>query len=540
MPSSRYLSWNVGAVVCSAGVLLTACVQSSGSSEPDQPSAAGATSEDVPRVSVELDLVQRVVPAHAYGMHTSVYDNALHAPELPEQLAQSGISLLRYPGGGYSDNYHWSTHTMTPWANGSRGWLANRSDFGSFVSVLEATGTAAMITVNYGSNLTHDGPGEPKEAAAWVAYANGDPDDTSEIGVDSTGRDWNRVGDWATLRAEAPREPDDGYNFLRIEHPEPLGIRYWEIGNEVFGNGYYSGTEGYELDLHVPYAEDNTVRQGHPLLSPTTYGQGVVAYAEAMKAVDPSIEIGAVLNTPPMDYEWGPDWNEKVLAEAGQVADFVVVHYYPTGNDLSVPYAPSRHVPELFRELRLDFEEHAAERTEPLEVAVTELGPKDARDFMAIGLFALNAYLSFIEAGAFNLDWLELHNGSFLSERSSRLGPAFLGLSLAHRFAPPGAELLRVRSHEPRIVAFASRPSEERLSLLLVNGTDRAIRDVAVTLEGESIPDNARRTLFAREIDDPETDGVISESTGEQPLGPAFTVNLPAQSATLFEGTLAD
>jgi hypothetical protein len=34
------------------------------------------------------------------------------------------------------------------------------------VSVLDATGTQAMITVNYGSNLGGDGPGEPKEAAA--------------------------------------------------------------------------------------------------------------------------------------------------------------------------------------------------------------------------------------------------------------------------------------------------------------------------------------------------------------------------------------
>ena len=73
------------------------------------------------------------------------------------------------------------------------------------------------------------------------------------IGVDSKGTDWKTVGYWATLRAAAPLPTDDGEQLPRISHPAPFGIKYWEIGNELYGNGYYYGSCGWEADMHVPY-----------------------------------------------------------------------------------------------------------------------------------------------------------------------------------------------------------------------------------------------------------------------------------------------
>ena len=114
-------------------------------------------------------------------------------------------------------------------------------------------------------------------------------DDVTSIGLDSTGHDWKTVGYWATLRSSSPLDSDDGYNFLRIHRTLPLDIHYWEIGNEVFGDGFFDGGNGFEEDLHVAYSgADPNARKGHELLSPRMYGKGVVAYAEAMKAVDRS------------------------------------------------------------------------------------------------------------------------------------------------------------------------------------------------------------------------------------------------------------
>ena len=435
-------------------------------------------------VQVETERVLARVPPYGFGMHTSVYDNALHDRRVPDELAAAGITMLRYPGGGYSDNYHWSTHTMTPWSNGDRGYLAERSDFGSYTSLVLASNVALMITVNYGSNQSGTGPGEPNEAAAWVAYANGEPDDDRVIGLDSTGEDWRTVGYWASLRAARELEEDDGLNFLRIGREEPLGIQYWEIGNEVFGNGHYASGDdvGFELDLHVPY--DGRPRRGLLELSGRTYGQGVVEYARAMRAVDSTIKIGAVLVTPPDDYTWAPDWNDQVLEECAMDIDFGIVHWYPNRQDLLT--APHSTIPIMFDELRASFAEHAGERADELDIAVTELGPPPGApgsQMEVSGLFAGDAYLTFLEQGAANVAWLELHNGSFLRECDGWRGRAFQGIRMAHLVAEVGDELVATTSSEPDIVvAHASQRQDGRRALMLMNS--HPYRTVNVTVSG--------------------------------------------------------
>lgn len=482
-------------------------------------------------VRVDPEDVLRVVPPHAYGMHASLYDNALHDPALASQLDAAGISLLRWPGGGYADNYHFATHTMSPWSDGSRGYLADDTDFGGFVRMLDRVGRAAMITVNYGSNQDDDGPGEAKEAAAWVAYANGAPDDESVIGEDGTGFDWQTVGYWASLRASAPLDVDDGKNFLRIERPAPLGVEYWEVGNEVFGNGYYEngGDEGFELDMHVPY--DGTERHGHPDLSGTRYGQGVAEFAAAMKAVDPTIKIGAVLVTPPSDYRWAPTWNDDVLAECGASIDFGIVHWYP--NDANLLTA-SRVMPEMFEELRASFQRHAGDRADDIEITVTEVGPPpgyDRHQASVMGLFAADAYLSFIRHGATNVDWLELHNGTFLDERSSEPGRAYYGIQFAHEVAAPGEALVRADSSRPQsVIAHAGLRKDDSVAVLLVNTSDHRISEVGIEAPGASAGASLRS--FA------SSEGRVPEVTGPERVEAAdgsLVVTLPPETVMLIE-----
>lgn len=62
------------------------------------------------------------------------------------------------------------------------------------MGVVSRSGVQAMVTVNYGSNAAGTAGGDPQKAAAWVHYAN----------------------------------VTKGY-----------GVTYWEIGNEVYGNGFY-------------------------------------------------------------------------------------------------------------------------------------------------------------------------------------------------------------------------------------------------------------------------------------------------------------
>src|SRR6185295_17298380 len=64
-----------------------------------------------------------------------------------------------------------------------------------------------MVTIDYGENLTSTMGGQPQEAAAWVAYANGTvdgPNAARQLGTDDGGYNWGTVRYWAGLRAANP------------------------------------------------------------------------------------------------------------------------------------------------------------------------------------------------------------------------------------------------------------------------------------------------------------------------------------------------
>lgn len=230
--------------------------------------APAAYADDVTPVAVTVNAraALATVPGTGIGSNHAIWDTNLGTDETADRLKDAGVKMLRYPGGSYSDIYHWATHTAPG------GYVAPNTDFDTFMSGVRRTGAQAMVTANYGT-------GTAEEAAAWVRQAN----------------------------------VTKGY-----------GIKYWEIGNENYGNGHYGSA--WEADDHADK-------------SPAEYARNVVAYADAMKAVDPTIKIGAVLTTPA---NW-PDaitadgdsgtWNKVVLSNAGSKIDFVIVHWYPGALD---------------------------------------------------------------------------------------------------------------------------------------------------------------------------------------------------------------
>jgi hypothetical protein len=408
-------------------------------------------------VTANLGTLGQTVSTDLMGVHTSVYDSNMQLGSTIWRLRDAGIKSLRYPGGSYSDLYHWELHTGTPTPASGLGsntiYIDQSTDFGSFIKFMEAAQANALITINYGMNSTGAGPGRPEEAAAWVAYANGSATNTRAIGVDSDGQDWLTVGYWAGLRAAAPLAVDDGKNFLRISHAAPIGIKYWEIGNEIYGNGFYYTGCGWEADLHVPYPDtaadpmcsglDPTLKRLRvAALSPKTYGAGVVAFSAAMKAVDPAIKIGGIVAWPTATQY--TDWNASVLgpgpngAGACPVMDFAVVHWYAgrslTGlltaaeTDIKAMFAPTASTRGAG--LRQTLATAGYNCPANIPIAVTEWGPNTLANNVVIppstidaapvgsqilGLFAAESYANFMEQGALAVHWLELHNDSYLA-----------------------------------------------------------------------------------------------------------------------------
>jgi len=87
-------------------------------------------------------------------------------------------------------------------------------------------------------------------------------------------------------------------------HPEPYGVKYWELGNEIWGDWV----------------------RGHS--DAETYARHYVRYHEAMRAVDPDIEFIAVGDN-------DMDWNRTVLRIAGDRIDQLAIHHYYGRNEMA-------------------------------------------------------------------------------------------------------------------------------------------------------------------------------------------------------------
>ncbi|MCP4606378.1 MAG: hypothetical protein GY847_38685 [Proteobacteria bacterium] len=201
-------------------------------------------------------------------------------PELVEQMRAVNPSVIRYPGGCFADGYHWKDG-IGPRDKRPRRW--NRAwgklglmtgpiednHFGTdeFLRLCEELGAEPQITANVGS-------GTAAEAADWVEYVNG-----------PSGSGW-------------------GAERAKNGHPEPYRVKYWFLGNEIFG-------------IH---------EIGHQ--NPQTYAKTVRQYAEAMRRVDRAIKIvacGTFMPTRKREHI-----HSTVLGLAGDVIDYLSIHFYAT------------------------------------------------------------------------------------------------------------------------------------------------------------------------------------------------------------------
>jgi alpha-N-arabinofuranosidase len=189
--------------------------------------------------------------------------------DVAERVRALRPAFIRWPGGNVAQDYHWMwgvgpRDARTTWVNLAWRNEAEPSDFGTdeFVAFCRIVGAEPSITVNVeGRGATAE------EAAAWVEYCNGPA--TSKYG---------------RMRAA------NG-------HPEPFGVKYWEVGNEIWGDWV----------------------RGHS--DAETYARNYNRYQAAMRAVDPTIKlVGCGDND--------MAWNRTVLRIAGSHMDYLAIHHY--------------------------------------------------------------------------------------------------------------------------------------------------------------------------------------------------------------------
>ena len=530
------------------------------------------------------------VAGTAYGMHTSVYDNQNGNVSLPARLIESGVSTLRYSGGGYADVFHWSVNKMSPWQDGSYGYQGGSTDFGHFVGLLDNAQAQAVITINFGSGQLWDAGhtqlvapstnAEPPEAAAWVAYANGNASlfgagNDIALGTDSQGNNWRTVGFWAKLRSSTPAVYqtwataagvyDATFSFLAINHPNPVGIKYWEIGNETFGTGFYGGGDGYSVNYAVPYPDSLFARQDNPALSPATYGQQVKAFSLAMKAVDPTIKIGAVASTPLGDYSWdvdslGQHWTPQVLAQCATNIDFIIAHwyFYNGNNDKGSSLLPSvaANIPAMINGtgshtdtssgLKDWINQYRPNDPANVSIFITEFGYTGSVTNAINGspilgpvtaLFDVDAYATWMSYGVSNICFLEMNKPPFLGDAASLTrGETFYAIKLLHAMAIPGDTLVQATSDTSTVRVHATREQNGRVGLMLLNENRTTPQTVNVTITNAVLSGTGTQYQLGTNnfTSTQETPSSAPSSNTVATLGNTFSVTLPPYSLTVF------
>ncbi|MFC1401164.1 MULTISPECIES: cellulose binding domain-containing protein [Streptacidiphilus] len=443
------------------------------------PSAHAEASGPAVDVTVNTQEGLGTIPATAYGLNSAVWDAQMNTPAVAGLLGQAGVGVLRYPGGSYGDIYHWQTNTAPG------GYVAPGTDFDAFMGTVKTIGAQPMLIADYGS-------GTPQEAADWVRYAN----------------------------------ITKGY-----------GAKYWEIGNEIYGNGYYGS--GWETDTHTDK-------------SPTAYADNVVQYASAMKAVDPSIKIGAVLTLPG---NWpdgvlaagdAADWNRTVLSIAGSAVDFVIVHWYPGGQGAATMLAEPAQLTGELAQLRQEIDQYAGANAANLQVALTEINSNQYEDTQPDALFGADAYFTALEDGVFTADWWDTHNGATsvgtapdgatdygdygILSSGGCVGttcepamntpfPTYFALSMLSKVGRPGDTLVRAGTDQQLVAAHAVRQANGDLAVELVNKDPDNTYTVKLNYTGYS-PSTATPTVYSYADEGTAITSAAQGSSSTQTLPP--------------------
>lgn len=209
------------------------------------------------------------------GVFDENHDLAIQGPgaaaglrrDVIEACRELAVPLVRWPGGNFTSGYHWEDGVGPRDKRPRRldlAWIGEESNrFGTdeFLAWCEAVGAEAYLA-HSARNVD--------EAVRWVEYTN------------YNGNTW-------LTEARALNG-----------HPDAYSVRYWGIGNEVWG----------------PW------QMGHR--SSVAYAADAREHAWFMRRVDPTIRLVAVGPRSPEDEEWARD----LLGRAGLLIDYVSCHLY--------------------------------------------------------------------------------------------------------------------------------------------------------------------------------------------------------------------
>jgi alpha-N-arabinofuranosidase len=285
--------------------------------------------ESPPTSAITIDGTHRLraIPPTLFGTNLEwiwncnlAWSGASIAPGFAPLIQEIAPTLLRFPGGLFADYYDWRNGVGPQ----SLRPISLSMPGGTYSANTCGTDEAQALAAQFKSELlitVNAGTGTAQMAADWVRHVNA---------------------------GAGPR------------------VKYWEIGNE----------------LYLPASNLNGVATAS--LTPAQYVETLISFSRAMKAVDPTIQIGAILDESFNTTKSSP-WTVAVLTQAADFIDFVAVHdayapllLQPTSQDVYHVYQAMLAAPTMIaahlHSLAERIDALIPSRAGQIPIAVTEWG----------------------------------------------------------------------------------------------------------------------------------------------------------------------
>jgi len=375
-------------------------------------------------------------------------------------------AFLRIPGGSWSDEYYWNGNGVWDGNDFDLSRLTNgvwKIDFSDYAPGFRIAGVDHhLVEDGFHGNVdvlalhefakdkyahcmvtVNAGSGTPELAAEWVRWAN-------------------------------------------IKHD--YNVQYWEIGNELEGC--------WELGHFLPDGSEITGE---------IYAHRFVAFARAMKAVDPDIRVGG----PAAANDRG-GFMEDLLRLAGDQVDFVSFHTYPVEKHLDSEqqiFTQAFSLAQAMQRFRGWIAKYQPERKDEMEIAITEWNSKVIEDRDSASL--LNGLWSCLWVGemfrnrvSFATQWdlltmtEEGGHGLFYFKDHCIPKSQFWGLYLWSKHMGNSLVYSTLEGCD-QAYAFVTR-GKDRLQVMIINSSREREARLALDIAGQALATRGRVTTLSQ------------------------------------------
>jgi hypothetical protein len=327
----------------------------------------------------------------------------------------------------------------------------------------------------------------------------------------------------ANYGSSTPEEAAFGVRMFNLTNH--CGFKYWEVGNENFGS----------------WEADNNTNAPWLPHDPWTYAMRFTNYYAQMKAVDPTIKIGAVViasetaysnnathfavnpRTGVTNYGWTPVVL-STLKSLGVTPDFLIDHEYGPDSGDTTALLWSKNWTAIAANLRQMMNDYLGPASTNVEINVTENGNSGndrQRSSLVSGLFYADSLGQVLQTEINTRLWWDLRNGRGLLRPSdpalygwrtdwftnvalltntleyysdegmvynkaepTNCYPTFYCAKLMKYFARGGDTVVKAASDYPLLASYAVKRTNGTLTLLVINKSSCSNLTAAVNVAG--------------------------------------------------------